>query len=260
MIDEHIAGENLGLYPFIDLFGAHLSTYAIFMVLAFVTAFLCYKLTASKMDKEKGGFRALIIVFALLGGIIGAKLPVLLLNYKLLFEYPDNINLLVSGRTIIGGLIGGYLAVYFLKRYLGIQIKTGNDIAAPAALGMAVGRIGCLLGGCCYGIESPEVLGINLGDGVYRYPTQIYEIVFDLVLFVVFLYLKKNRDLKPGILFRYLINSYLVFRFFIEFIRETDKAFLGISYYQIICLLCLVFINRKYIMDIIIKRKTTKTV
>lgn len=258
MIDEHIAGDNLGLMPAIDIFGARLSTYTIFMVLAFVTAFVCYKLTATKMDKEKGGVRALIIVFALLGGIIGAKIPILIFNYKLIFQYPQNINLLISGRTIIGGLIGGYLAVYFLKRYLKIQIKSGNDIAAPAALGMAVGRVGCLLGGCCYGIESPEALGINLGDGVYRYPTRIYEIIFDLALFIVFLYLKKTKVLQPGILFRYLINSYLVFRFFLEFIRETDKSPFGISYYQIICLLCLAFINRKYITGLF-KREPVKT-
>jgi phosphatidylglycerol:prolipoprotein diacylglycerol transferase len=247
MLDEHIIAENLGLWPTLYIGGFRLSTYTVFMVLAFIAAFVCFKMTATKMDKEKSGIRAMIVVFALLGGVIGAKIPVLLYHYDLWFKYPDNLNLLLSGRTIIGGLIGGFLAVYFLKRHFKVNIRTGNDIAAPAALGMAIGRIGCLLGGCCYGIESPAWLGINLGDGIYRYPTQIYEIVFDLGLFAIFLYLKKNRELAPGFLFRCLLNSYLIFRFFIEFIRQTEKFVFGISYYQVICIFCLVFINRKFI-------------
>ncbi|MHB1453457.1 MAG: prolipoprotein diacylglyceryl transferase [Saccharofermentanales bacterium] len=249
MFDEHIAQENLGLLPVIDIWGFHLSGYSLFMMLALAAAFVCFKLTASQTGKENGHIRALIIVFALLGGIVGAKIPILIYNYKLLFSYPQNIDLLLSGRTIVGGLIGGYLAVYFVKRKLDIRAKTGNDIAAPAALGMAVGRIGCLLGGCCYGIESPEFLGINLGDGIYRYPTQIYEIIFDLGLFILFLYMKKTRDLEPGILFRYLLNSYLIFRAVLEFIRVTDLMFWGISYYQVLCIICLVFINRIWMTD-----------
>jgi prolipoprotein diacylglyceryltransferase len=159
--------------------------------------------------------------------------------------------LIVSGKTIIGGLVGGFIAVHILKKRLNLNVKTGNDIAAPAALGMAIGRLGCLFGGCCYGMESPEIFGIKFGDGTYRYPTQIYEIIFDLGLFVFFMYLKNNKTLKPGILFRYLLNSYLIFRFLVEFLRESDRLALGISYYQIICLLCVIFINRTYIINAI---------
>lgn len=258
MLDEHIANKSLGLLPYIRVFGISIPSYAVFMVLAFATGFLCYKLTAEKLDKEKSSVRALIIIFALLGGIVGAKLPIILYHYDLIFRYPQNLDLLYSGRTIVGGLIGGFAAVFFLKRYLKLKIRTGNDIAAPAALGMAVGRVGCLLGGCCYGIPSPAFLGINLGDGIPRYPTQIYEIVFDLGLFGYFLYLKKNRDLEPGILFRYLVNAYFLFRFFIEFIRETEKFAIGISYYQILCVFCLVFINRNWIKSRIRNRTTKK--
>jgi phosphatidylglycerol:prolipoprotein diacylglycerol transferase len=245
--------------PTIDFLNIKISTYTVFMILAFAAAFLCYRFTAVRLDKETNSARFLIIIFALLGGIIGAKLPILLFNYPLLFQYPENLNVILSGKTIVGGLIGGFLAVYLLKRHLKIHIKTGNDIAAPAALGMAIGRIGCFFGGCCYGIESPKFLGVNFGDGIYRYPTQLYEMVFDLGLFLLFLYLKKNKNLQPGILFRYLLNFYLIFRFFLEFIRESDKAFLGISYYQIICILCVVFINRKNI-PYIFKKNSSGTI
>ncbi len=248
MLDEHIADSDLGLMPFIDLWGLRIPSYALFMALAFAAGYLCFRLTATKTDRDTAADRALIIVFALPGGIVGAKLPVLLWNYRILFRYPDNISLLLSGRTIVGGLIGGYLSVLFVKKKLKLTVRTGNDIAAPAALGMAVGRIGCLMSGCCYGIEAPRFLGIDFGDGLYRWPTQIYEMIFDLGMFAVFLYLKKTRELRPGILFRYLLNAYFIFRFFIEFIRVTDAPVWGISLYQILCVACLLFVNRDYWM------------
>lgn len=248
MLDEHTAPANFGFMPSVNIFGFSIRTYSIFMILALTAAFICYKLTADKVDKESAGHRSLIVIYALLGGIAGAKLPILLFNLDILFKYPENISLLISGKTIVGGLTGGFLTVYILKRVLKIKVKTGNDIAAPAALGMAIGRLGCFFGGCCYGIEAPRILGVDFGDGVFRYPTQLYELVFDFGLFILFLYLKKTKVLQPGILFRYLINSYLIFRFFLEFIRESDRAFFGISYYQIICFVCVLFINRKLII------------
>jgi prolipoprotein diacylglyceryltransferase len=100
------------------------------------------------------------------------------------------------------------------------------------------------------------MLGVNFGDGVYRYPTQLYELVFDMGLFALFLYLKKNKQLAPGTLFRYLLNAYLLFRFFLEFIRESDRIAFGISYYQMICLFCIVFINIKKIIAVIRRKQT----
>lgn len=254
MLDEHIAPASFGFMPYLTIFNLKISTYSVFMVLAFVAGFICFKLTADKIDKKMSSYRSLIIIYALLGGVIGAKLPILIYNFDLLFKYPKNINLLISGKTIIGALIGGILAVYILKRCLNINIKTGNDIAAPAALGMAIGRLGCFFGGCCYGIEAPRILGIDFGDGIFRYPTQLYEFVFDLAIFAFLLYLKRTKALRPGALFRYLVNSYMIFRFFIEFIRETDIIIWGLSYYQLICLICLLFINRKVIIRLFTKR------
>ena len=250
MLNENIAQKGFGIMPYINIFNMHILTYSVFITLAFVAAFICYKLTVTKIDEEEGSYRSLIIIFALLGGVIGSKLPILIYNYNLIFKYPENINLIISGKTIVGALIGGFFTVYILKKKLNLNIKAGNDIAAPAALGMAIGRLGCFFNGCCYGIQSPKMLGVNFGDGIYRYPTQLYELVFDFGLFLLFLHLKKTRELKPGILFKYLLNSYLIFRFFIEFIRVTDKLVFGISYYQVICLSCVLIINRERIFQL----------
>lgn len=257
MLDEHIAPEYFGIMPTIDFLGLHLSTYTLVTVLAFVVAWVCFKLTADRVDKVHSEYRATIIVFALLGGIIGAKLPILVYNFDLLFQYPANVSLLWSGKTIIGGLVGGFVAVYLVKKYLKINVRMGNDIAPPAALGMAVGRLGCFFGGCCYGVAAPAGLGVDFGDGVLRYPTQLYEMVFDFGLFLVLLYIKRAKNPAPGALFRYLLNGYLIFRFFLEFIRESDVAVFGFSYYQIICLVCILVINRKGIIQLLKKNDTT---
>jgi phosphatidylglycerol---prolipoprotein diacylglyceryl transferase len=248
MLDKHFVPANFGIMPTIHFLGLQISTYSLFLALALIAAFICFKLTATPLSPVNREHRSLIITFALLGGIVGAKLPIMLYNYDMLFQYPENLQLLLSGKTIVGGLIGGFLTVFFLKRHLHLQIKTGNDVAAPVALGMAIGRLGCFFRGCCYGIPSPKWMGIDFGDGVFRYPTQIYEMIFDFGLFCVLLYLKKKGHPAPGALFRYLLNAYLIFRFFLEFIRESDIALWGLSYYQIICLLCVVAVNRKLLM------------
>lgn len=254
MLDEHIRQQSLGLMPYLDLFGIRIPSYSFFMILAITAGYLAYRLTRTRLDEENSKYRSIIILTAFLGGIIGAKLPILVLNYQYLFSYPQNISLLLSGKTIVGGLIGGFLSVIILKKSLGIKARMGNDIAAPVALAMAIGRLGCLFGGCCYGISAPAYLGIDFGDGP-RYPTQIYELAFDLLLFVILLYIKRYRNPRPGMLFHYLLNSYLTFRFFIEFIRETDHAFWILSWYQIICIVCLFTINGKRLIE---RRKEEK--
>ena len=81
MLDEHIIPKNWGLIPYIDFIGLHISTYTIFMILAFLSAFICFKLTADKKSESDSESRKIIIAFALLGGIIGSKLPILIANY-----------------------------------------------------------------------------------------------------------------------------------------------------------------------------------
>lgn len=254
MLDEHIVPPNFGILPTLDILGWQIPTYPVFTVLALLAAWALFKLTADPLDSLHREYRATIIVFALLGGILGAKLPILLFNYDLWFQYPENVALLWSGKTIVGGLIGGFLAVVLVKRRLKINVRMGNDIAAPAALGMAVGRMGCFFAGCCYGIPTGGPWGVDFGDGIRRYPTQLLEVAFDLGLCAVLLYLKKTKNPAPGSLFRLLLNAYLIFRFLMEFIRETDQAFWGISYYQLICLACLAVVNRKWLMALFQKR------
>jgi phosphatidylglycerol:prolipoprotein diacylglycerol transferase len=113
---------------------------------------------------------------------------------------------------------------------------------APAiALGVAIGRIGCFLRGCCFGKETSLPGGVDFGDGILRHPTQLWESIFMFLLFG-FLMWKRTKNPKPGELFRILGISYFGFRFLIEFIRVEKIAFFGLTWFQIICLLALIYL------------------
>jgi phosphatidylglycerol:prolipoprotein diacylglycerol transferase len=178
-----------------------------------------------------------IILSALFFGSLGAKLLTASI-YVRQYDTFGFVQFLYSGRSIIGGLIGGWIGVVLAKRCFKIRSKHGNAIAPAAALGMAIGRLGCFLGSCCYGIPTTSWVGIDFGDGIRRHPTQLYEAIFDLGLFAYFSY--RNRSPQPpGILFRQFLMAYFVFRVLIEFIRTEPRIYPGLSVFQVLSLIML---------------------
>ena len=256
MLDNHYVPDGYGILPIINIFGYEISTYLIFVGLGLLVGIGWFLLTVpanEKIDHEKTIY---IVLSALIFGWIGAKLLVIVENLHLIIDDISKIKYFVfSGKSIVGGLIGGYFGVRFMKKKLNLEnISTGNKIAPSIALGMAVGRIGCFLTGCCFGIETTLPIGIDFGDGILRIPTQIIEIIFCLLMFCFLLYKQKNKnDLIPGILFKELILYYFVFRFFVEFIRGTAKNILFLSVYQIISLIGISFILNKIKKDKLLK-------
>jgi len=118
----------------------------IFESLAYAIGFALYRLTRARDgDILPQAERNSVIVAAILGAAIGSKIlgwledPMSLVHSAWVF-WP-------GGKTIVGGLLGGTVAVEFEKRRLGISARTGDLFAIPIALGIAVGRVGCFLGG-----------------------------------------------------------------------------------------------------------------
>jgi phosphatidylglycerol:prolipoprotein diacylglycerol transferase len=140
---------------------------------------------------------------------------------------------LAGGRTILGGLLGGTLAVVGVKRWLGIRGRHGNLLAAPVALGLALGRVGCFLHGCCYGTPTSLPWGVDFGDGVARHPTQLYECAFFVAALAVLRALR-HRVTAPGRLFSGLMVAYFVARFFEEFLRAGVRLPVGLTVYQLL--------------------------
>jgi phosphatidylglycerol---prolipoprotein diacylglyceryl transferase len=243
MIDFHYTPENWGIFPnlfYIGNFG--ISSYSFFVTLGLIVGIYFYYIEA-KRNKDISENSFLIGFSGIAGGIVGAKLLEIILNLNVIINNFPNIDFIFSGKTIIGGLLGGTFTVMIVKRKLKITKKRGNLFAPGIAIGVAIGRIGCLLRGCCYGIKTNLPWGINFGDGVLRHPTQIYESIFMLIMF--FILWAKRKTAKPGQLFYWLMNSYFIFRFFEEFIREETRHF-GFTLFQYISILALIFINLKH--------------
>src|SRR5436309_1822490 len=138
--------------------------------------------------------RVLLALMAFVGGALGAKVPFALGATEGPFS---PIAWMRDGKTVTTGIIGAYLAVEFTKLALGIRVKTGDTFALPLALALAVGRWGCFLNGCCYGVPTELPWGVRFGDGVCRHPTQVYEVAFHLSLALV-LYLLLRHHLLRG--------------------------------------------------------------
>jgi phosphatidylglycerol---prolipoprotein diacylglyceryl transferase len=249
MLDYHtIPGQNWGIRPVLFSIGSfEINSYSFFVMLGLIIGLGVYYCLAKKENKlsEKSFY---VLIAGLLGGILGAKIPIWIINFPLIIRSFPDITPILSGRTITGGLIGGTLAVMYIKQKLKIKGKKGNLFAPAIALGVAVGRIGCFLKGCCYGTPTDLPWGVDFGDGIIRHPTQIYESIFFIGLFV-FLMIRRKKA-KPGYLFHLLMNVYFSFRFLEEFIRgEQNPVFFGLTIFQWISIAALIFINAKYLYE-----------
>ena len=165
-----------------------------------------------------------IYVAALVGGFVGAKIVYLLAEGWLDWHQPDRWRRLATGKTILGALLGGYAAVELAKKLLGYRSATGDWFALIAPGGIILGRIGCLLHGCCPGqVCERNWYTMNDGEGVARWPAVPMEILFNLIALGTFFILRRHRVL-PGQLFHLYLIAYGLFRFAHEFVRATPRV------------------------------------
>jgi phosphatidylglycerol:prolipoprotein diacylglycerol transferase len=167
------------------------------------------------------------------GAMIGAKLPFALTDWDGLVA---GTAWFADGKTIMCGIAGGYLGVEVAKWTLGIHIKTGDTFAVPVAVAVALGRVACFFGGCCYGQPTSLPWGVCFptapdGGTIARHPTQLYEAAFHLACAGVLLLLQR-RGLFQGQLIKLYILVYLGYRFITEFIRPEHQFWLGLTIYQ----------------------------
>ncbi|PLZ10369.1 prolipoprotein diacylglyceryl transferase, partial [Fischerella thermalis] len=132
--------------------------------------------------------RTSIIVGGMLGAIVGAKVLVLLQHINLLEQNPQLfLLLLLQGKTVVGAILGAVIGVEITKKIIGITRSTGDVFVYPLIIGTAIGRIGCFLTGLSdrtYGIATTLPWGVDFGDGIRRHPTQLYEIIFLIILLI----------------------------------------------------------------------------
>jgi phosphatidylglycerol---prolipoprotein diacylglyceryl transferase len=127
------------------------------------------------------------------------------------------------GRSIEGAIFGGILAVEIFKRIAGVKGATGARFAAPLAIGVAIGRLGCFYSGTedfTYGVPTGLPWGVNCGDGVLRHPVQLYESATMAGFLLVYVAALARRNVfwsRNG--FYLAVGFYGFQRFFWEFLK-----------------------------------------
>jgi phosphatidylglycerol---prolipoprotein diacylglyceryl transferase len=185
-----------------------------------------------------------IYIGALGGAFLGAKLAYVFAEGWRDWPMPDHWLRLATGKSVLGGLLGGYAGVEAMKWLTGYSKTTGDLFAFIAPLGIALGRVGCVLQGCCQGriisrIQVPSSHGLAPADAPMwletRWPAPQVELTFQLVVFALFVVLRNHPHYRNRLFFLYLA-MYGIFRFLHEFNRDTPIMAAGLSGYQFIAL------------------------
>jgi len=251
------------MFPYIMIFGQSIGLFQIMLLCGIFSAGIYACLSSTKFGFDYTN----AIIFILLlstGAIIGGYILHTLINYRNVIFVLNNINTfesipsilryIFSGTIFYGGLLGGILTGHILLRKYTAFEKYVDIVAVSIPLFHFFGRIGCFLGGCCFGI--PCGFGfvfvnnpIAEANGIVRFPVQLLEAIFNLCLFILLNHLLKNGKYKNNILYVYL-TIYAIGRFFIEYLR--GDAHRGIwfifSTSQIISIIILLFISIKLLI------------
>lgn len=180
-----------------------------------------------------------LLVGMLVGAAIGAKVLAWMENPSYYWAIRDEPAFWIGGKTIVGGILGGWAGVELAKAAQGIHQTTGDVFVYPLLAGIAIGRLGCFLSGLAdgtHGLPSSLPWTVDFGDGIPRHPAQLYEAGFAFALAGVLLSLRRV-SWPAGARFRIAIGAYLLFRFFIEFIKPHPTIFLGLSTIQLASLI-----------------------
>ncbi|MGM9873961.1 MAG: prolipoprotein diacylglyceryl transferase [Bacilli bacterium] len=238
------------MFPYLDK-NHYIPTYGVLFLLGIVASFIV-SLINSKKSKLNRDDMMYASAFALVGGMIGAKLLFILTNLELIIASELSLyEVLKSGFVFYGGLLGGALGYFIYAMVYKINVIDFYDhVVCSLPLGQVFGRIGCFCAGCCYGRPTDSFLGviytapadINTPVGVKLLPVQLFESFFCLVLFIV-LAIVNRKPTKRGTRMLIYLFGYSVFRFINEIFRyDSIRGGIGIlSTSQIISILIFIF-------------------
>lgn len=201
--------------------------YGLMMAIGILTAYFLVERGGKKRGMDENKIFNLA-VWAVVGGLLGAKILYLLTRLPDLIADPSMIvNCLKDGFVVYGSIIGGILGAWIYCKRGGLRFLEVFDLVVPyLALAQGIGRIGCLLAGCCYGMEVSESnpIGIVFESSAYApnhvhlFPTQILSSALNFIHFAVLILLSRKLKTSGQLAGCYLI-FYSVGRFILEFFR-----------------------------------------
>lgn len=176
-------------------------------------------------------------IYLIIAALIGAKLMLVVVDFSYFRQNPKELlSLARAGGVFYGGLIAAVLVGIWLVRKYQLHIWTVGDLMAPGiALGHVIGRVGCLLAGCCYGrptsvpwaitFNNPAA-ALNVGTplAIPLHPTQIYDAGAELLILVFLLATERKGHKFAGRTFWLYLVLYAISRFIIEFYRGDDRG------------------------------------
>ena len=235
--------------------GEPITSFGVMMLLSFLVGGYILKLEFVRIgeDPEKAWD---IVLMAVIGGIVGARLYYVFLNYPRFAADPIGMLLARGGMVWYGGFLGATALVIWRIRKAGLPLGRTVDLAAPGlALAYAVGRIGCFLVGDDYGRPTDSWVGIAFPRGIPPthadtmaerfgvaidpamiekygeilpvHPTQLYETGMSTLIFLL-LWSLRSRKHPAGWLFMTWLALAGVERFVVEIFRAKDDRFLGV--------------------------------
>jgi phosphatidylglycerol:prolipoprotein diacylglycerol transferase len=228
---------NLGFYE--------LRWYGVMVVLAVISIIAISWREAKRVGVPEDHIFSLA-VWAIISGVVFSRVIHIIDQWDYYMKNPSQI-LNFEGLGVYGAVIGIILAVvvYCLIRKLSIW-QLGDIIAPGALVGMAIGRIGCVINGCCYGLPTTlpwAVIYVNPNSyaplGVPIHPTQVYHLLWNMTAFGLVWSLR--RRLKPtGSLFLLYLALYATGDLIVRFFREGTPFLFGIQQAQLIGIIILV--------------------
>ncbi len=220
--------QTSGFLPWIDLGFVRIQTY--FVITSLILSALAFLIVRRARDLDFSTRKALdLYIGAMIGGFLGARLfHILWEEPKYYLEDPTRVfDILQGGFVWYGGLIGGLATIYGLlelrrKKGEPLSLLAWLDLFTPiAAIGYGLGRLACVLTGCCYG-------GIcHLHDYVFRFPTQGFAVVYELAIASLLVRAENRRwhgGRKSGHIFFLWLTLHGFGRLIMEFLRDDPRG------------------------------------
>tara|TARA_B100000683_G_scaffold143351_1_gene139356 strand:- start:1548 stop:2405 length:858 start_codon:yes stop_codon:yes gene_type:complete len=269
----YFPAEGVALLPFIHIFELPIDSYGLANVVAYgLAAWVAYSLALQDGRDKRDAFDFILV--AVISALFGAKIFHTLFEaeghklsddsvatgvWDLLADDPLHwADLFAPGYVFYGGVVVSSFAtmIFIYRREITTPVAFA-DYAAPAlAIGMGIGRVGCFMAGCCYGISTEVPWGVTYPAGDLAalgtvHPVQLYDAAYGFVAFALIVVLYQKRQFS-GQAFLALVGSYAFWRFGTEMLRADDDRgiwLVGISTSQWVSILSLpliVFLWRQW--------------